>query len=155
MLYFVFKQKTAYEMRISDWSSDVCSSDLVGHVFRERHAVLRRLADGLVEQDRAADVLRQVGRGQQQLAVGAAVLLVVLDPDAGEALGDGAGGFVDGDDALARRDHGQGGFGKLFDTHVGKARGAAERPAIIARRYAKRDRKSDVEGKSVAVRVDL
>src|SRR3546814_16272434 len=27
-LLFVFKQKTAYEMRISDWSSDVCSSDL-------------------------------------------------------------------------------------------------------------------------------
>src|SRR3546814_7450423 len=27
---FVFKQKTAYEMRISDWSSDVCSSDLPG-----------------------------------------------------------------------------------------------------------------------------
>src|SRR3546814_16663042 len=26
--YFVFKQKTAYEMRISDWSADVCSSDL-------------------------------------------------------------------------------------------------------------------------------
>src|SRR3546814_2737936 len=28
-LFFCFKQKTAYEMRISDWSSDVCSSDLV------------------------------------------------------------------------------------------------------------------------------
>src|SRR3546814_4366746 len=28
--FFCFKQKTAYEMRISDWSSDVCSSDLVG-----------------------------------------------------------------------------------------------------------------------------
>src|SRR3546814_2404438 len=28
---FFFKQKTAYEMRISDWSSDVCSSDLVLH----------------------------------------------------------------------------------------------------------------------------
>src|SRR3546814_11689778 len=27
-LFFIFKQKTAYEMRISDWSSDVCSSDL-------------------------------------------------------------------------------------------------------------------------------
>src|SRR3546814_1546656 len=27
---FVFKQKTAYELRISDWSSDVCSSDLRG-----------------------------------------------------------------------------------------------------------------------------
>src|SRR3546814_5907835 len=28
--FFCFKQKTAYEMRISDWSSDVCSSDLWG-----------------------------------------------------------------------------------------------------------------------------
>src|SRR3546814_5127211 len=28
---FFFKQKTAYEMRISDWSSDVCSSDLLDH----------------------------------------------------------------------------------------------------------------------------
>src|SRR3546814_4251701 len=28
MIVFFFKQKTAYEMRISDWSSDVCSSDL-------------------------------------------------------------------------------------------------------------------------------
>src|SRR3546814_5677987 len=28
VLFFFFKQKTAYEMRISDWSSDVCSSDL-------------------------------------------------------------------------------------------------------------------------------
>src|SRR3546814_3615581 len=27
--FFVFKQKTAYELRISDWSSDVCSSDLL------------------------------------------------------------------------------------------------------------------------------
>src|SRR3546814_2364591 len=28
-VFFFFKQKTAYEMRISDWSSDVCSSDLI------------------------------------------------------------------------------------------------------------------------------
>src|SRR3546814_5439154 len=28
-LFFFFKEKTAYEMRISDWSSDVCSSDLI------------------------------------------------------------------------------------------------------------------------------
>src|SRR3546814_6527197 len=28
VIFFFFKQKTAYEMRISDWSSDVCSSDL-------------------------------------------------------------------------------------------------------------------------------
>src|SRR3546814_3666596 len=31
---FFFKQKTAYEMRISDWSSDVCSSDLITGVHR-------------------------------------------------------------------------------------------------------------------------
>src|SRR3546814_10075776 len=32
LIFFFFKQKTAYEMRISDWSSDVCSSDLSGSV---------------------------------------------------------------------------------------------------------------------------
>src|SRR3546814_5452581 len=32
LIFFFFKQKTAYEMRISDWSSDVCSSDLTPHV---------------------------------------------------------------------------------------------------------------------------
>src|SRR3546814_17426052 len=31
MMFFFFKQKTAYEMRISDWSSDVCSSDVLRH----------------------------------------------------------------------------------------------------------------------------
>src|SRR3546814_927183 len=36
-LFFFFKQKTAYEMRISDWSSDVCSSDLHPGVLPGRH----------------------------------------------------------------------------------------------------------------------
>src|SRR3546814_4789994 len=36
LLFFFFKQKTAYEMRISDWSSDVCSSDLLGRDILER-----------------------------------------------------------------------------------------------------------------------
>src|SRR3546814_8005150 len=34
--FFFFKQKTAYEMRISDWSSDVCSSDLARRVSGEK-----------------------------------------------------------------------------------------------------------------------
>src|SRR3546814_20889705 len=44
-VFFFFKQKTAYEMRISDWSSDVCSSDLGGlgrfrvNVFHQRGAL--------------------------------------------------------------------------------------------------------------------
>src|SRR3546814_7070534 len=36
--FFFFKQKTAYEMRISDWSSDVCSSDLVKTLSKLRGA---------------------------------------------------------------------------------------------------------------------
>src|SRR3546814_6911911 len=38
---FFFKQKTAYEMRISDWSSDVCSSDLVAGQLTQRHRCAR------------------------------------------------------------------------------------------------------------------
>src|SRR3546814_5028147 len=37
--YFFFKRKTAYEMRISDWSSDVCSSDLDGRALMAAIAV--------------------------------------------------------------------------------------------------------------------
>src|SRR3546814_6377294 len=39
--FFFFKQKTAYEMRISDWSSDVCSSDLA----RRAHPLAREALD--------------------------------------------------------------------------------------------------------------
>src|SRR3546814_1544807 len=38
-MFFFFKQKTAYEMRISDWSSDVCSSDLAYIICPQRLAV--------------------------------------------------------------------------------------------------------------------
>src|SRR3546814_11310430 len=40
-LFFFCKQKTAYEMRISDWSSDVCSSDLEGYSFVRREQLQR------------------------------------------------------------------------------------------------------------------
>src|SRR3546814_6878731 len=39
-VFCFFKQKTAYEMRISDWSSDVCSSDLIDAAVSE-HAVAK------------------------------------------------------------------------------------------------------------------
>src|SRR3546814_1194679 len=44
ILLFFFKQKTAYEMRISDWSSDVCSSDLHARigVIRHQHAAVQK-----------------------------------------------------------------------------------------------------------------
>src|SRR3546814_16706670 len=41
VVFFFFKQKTAYEMRISDWSSDVCSSDLTGDARNELPARAR------------------------------------------------------------------------------------------------------------------
>src|SRR3546814_3150393 len=41
--FFFFKQKTAYEMRISDWSSDVCSSDLIAAAVDARPASVEAL----------------------------------------------------------------------------------------------------------------
>src|SRR3546814_2709807 len=41
--FYGCKQKTAYEMRISDWSSDVCSSDLVGLGYRCRVGIEQTL----------------------------------------------------------------------------------------------------------------
>src|SRR3546814_4980129 len=43
---FFFKQKTAYEMRISDWSSDVCSSDLKTHIAETPVELYQRLTEG-------------------------------------------------------------------------------------------------------------
>src|SRR3546814_21156194 len=50
--FFFFKQKTAYELRISDWSSDVCSSDL--------DAALSARGPVVVWRDRTADELRDI-----------------------------------------------------------------------------------------------
>src|SRR3546814_19188027 len=52
LFFFFFKQKTAYEMRISDWSSDVCSSDLI----------LSRYDDAPRALDRAAKDARELSQ---------------------------------------------------------------------------------------------
>src|SRR3546814_6897615 len=69
-MFFFFKQKTAYEMRISDWSSDVCSSDLRRHAgrldaarlgaFHQRDPLLEH-RDGRVLQARIGHALRFAG----------------------------------------------------------------------------------------------
>src|SRR3546814_3413315 len=68
VVFFFFKQKTAYEMRISDWSSDVCSSDL--------HAVVAELHGGggvRRQAEAGVDHQRHVGevgaQGAQAVAV--------------------------------------------------------------------------------------
>src|SRR3546814_1157062 len=63
LLVFFFKQKTAYEMRISDWSSDVCSSDLLADI---RCRFLLLVGDALLG---GADLLRQP-LGELALALG-------------------------------------------------------------------------------------
>src|SRR3546814_7920102 len=59
--FFFFKQKTAYEMRISDWSSDVCSSDL---------------AAGMTARGGQVDAAG-MGAGRRREAVDAAVLVAL------------------------------------------------------------------------------
>src|SRR3546814_6786698 len=68
MLYvFFFKQKTAYEMRISDWSSDVCSSDLLrrrGH--QVRHDVSHKLLNGVARSQTSHSLFgRRIGPGDR------------------------------------------------------------------------------------------
>src|SRR3546814_3226410 len=57
LFVFFFKQKTAYEMRISDWSSDVCSSDLIRKGAMDavlRYAATQASADLTVAVERIA-----------------------------------------------------------------------------------------------------
>src|SRR3546814_7190691 len=75
MCCFFFKQKTAYELRISDWSSDVCSSDLACLPVRHPAAALvgADVAEVLAEEphpvrpDRAVQVVLQVGQPRRRL----------------------------------------------------------------------------------------
>src|SRR3546814_6358571 len=75
--FFFFKQKTAYEMRISDWSSDVCSSDLLGQggaLVANLQTLDHRLVDGVHRGDQLVDVLfhflAQVGRNAAGIDLG-------------------------------------------------------------------------------------
>src|SRR3546814_6619126 len=60
--FFFFKQKTAYEMRISDWSSDVCSSDLTrsrqSEMERSRCRHRHRVNRSVPRQDQRAETSR-------------------------------------------------------------------------------------------------
>src|SRR3546814_13127027 len=71
--FFFFKQKTAYEMRISDWSSDVCSSDLkkadaTAAAEAERQAA-RIAAQEKITQARAAAAAVEAAQRREQQAI--------------------------------------------------------------------------------------
>src|SRR3546814_3912671 len=94
---FFFKQKTAYEMRISDWSSDVCSSDLP--VDRGAARELRRiletpkignvdiLARGKVENDEFVELRIDIAKAEARAEIAAEhrLRLNLRAPDAGAA----------------------------------------------------------------------
>src|SRR3546814_17194373 len=85
-VFFFFKQKTAYEMRISDWSSDVCSSDLAGLQYRQQanhhlQAAIDAHRDAVVRfHAEPAQVVRQAVGGGVEL-VETQLLAFVLDGD--------------------------------------------------------------------------
>src|SRR3546814_2316344 len=110
--FFFFKPKTAYEMLISDWSSDVCSSDL-GSLFRDRlgdRLRVGRLVDARRTDQSTEDAVVDpvVGVLQEELQ-GRHVGEGTLDPGGGSTA-------VDLDDLTALADH-------------GRARGAAQHDA--------------------------
>src|SRR3546814_4134900 len=84
-LFFFFKQKTAYEMRISYWSSDVCSSDLfINAGGGDSIEAVRSLTNGGV--DHAFEVIGLKSTSEQSIKMarkgGGAYLIGVHKPDA-------------------------------------------------------------------------
>src|SRR3546814_15943227 len=77
---FFFKQKTAYEMRISDWSSDVCSSDLLPRGRQLRQPLPaphregdRRCRDDLRDRGRRDRPVRRPGQDRKSVVKGKSV----------------------------------------------------------------------------------
>src|SRR3546814_11735588 len=126
LFFFFFKQKTAYEMRISDWSSDVCSSDLRRDQTRREHLVEIRRSHGFRIFDR--DAFREV------VAFSIPIAQTIIHP------GQMAGVIVD---ALRRRQI------LLPSSSI------LEAVLRRGRQQAEHDRKRVVGGERVSVRVAL
>src|SRR3546814_7579409 len=97
IIFFFFKQKTAYEMRISDWSSGVCSSDLAVEDIGD--VSLRRIGN----RARLLGVIALVIGGDGDEAVGQAEIVELIDgrqPGA-ERLRHAFGDIVDRDEEVA------------------------------------------------------
>src|SRR3546814_2152334 len=73
LFFFFFKQKTAYEMRISDWSSDVCSSDLLSVIDGSRPRVMP-----MVLGHEAAGEVLAIGADVRDFAVGDQVVFAFV-----------------------------------------------------------------------------
>src|SRR3546814_18337695 len=110
IIFFFFKQKTAYERRISDWSSDVCSSDLPVAAARIEHRLQLLDHEGDVA---AAAEYRRHHPGQRH---GPGVMLGVLRIDE----------HLEGADAAVLHDVVQRDVHRMFGVRPGDLVGAAE-----------------------------
>src|SRR3546814_11329815 len=145
-MFFFFKQKTAYEMRISDWSSDVCSSDL---------------AEDRIEPDGTIDAGHDEHSFEHRLhRLQPATHRFGIAPDR-QLTGEGFELFLRRRHSLPSMLRFQAGASRVpiqraRPERPASARGAVRRAGSAAgRRCVRADRKSAVEGKSGAVRVDL
>src|SRR3546814_11282324 len=114
--FCVFKQKTAYEMRISDWSSDVCSSVLASDEQQLERADLELVA---IREGRVLDPLPVEVRAVERADVGQAVAVVGL-ADLGVPAGHGD--VVEEDDAVGGAPRGH---DRLVEGEAGAGGGAA------------------------------
>src|SRR3546814_7505171 len=81
--FFFFKQKTAYEMRISDWSSDVCSSDLQPGAGARAQPAVEAVVDQRIADRRGQAVterIAQIAAGLERIAFAVGEELLV-EPD--------------------------------------------------------------------------
>src|SRR3546814_1824732 len=90
VIFCFFKQKTAYEMRISDWSSDVCSSDL-HHITAQMGATANYRTGHHPRADFAENALVAIGKTQRHLVVIRRWLTIhhlhVIDPEIQQQIG--------------------------------------------------------------------
>src|SRR3546814_14789292 len=93
-MFFFFKQKTAYEMRISDWSSDVCSSDLIARVIEMGMGENDCIDAGGRDRPRFPIEFTQIFHALKQAAIDQDALAVMLEQMFGN--GDGSGGAKSG-----------------------------------------------------------
>src|SRR3546814_19156951 len=90
VLFFFFKQKTAYEMRISDWSSDVCSSDLAAAPTLDVVAIGNAIVDVLARSDDAFLAEHALTKGGMQLIDAETAESLYADIGAGKEISGGS-----------------------------------------------------------------
>src|SRR3546814_1314793 len=129
LMIFFLKQKTEYEMRISDWSSDVCSSDLAA-LLLQRHPVGGGVARGLARLDRTGH-LDRAGEQQQLLGQGGLAGVRVRNDREGAAAGCFGGNVRHGESASWR----DGDAGRMRIIRVAAARAGMVAPVLIKRTW--------------------